>query len=205
MVSLPIHAGIWSALGFQRYCASCYSFYGEFLICSHLDMSRRHMSPWSTPLLQGSLSLGSVGQMFLLGLNTVHLASRGLLLTTVCCKQQLLRRGLRRALVCLCSDSLGSIQQCNNSRRLSCRTCLATSSQPGIGARYEFYLVEVDFDPIRKWLLVLGRWMAQWLRALTALPEVLSSIPSKGMMAHNHLQQDLMPSSGVSEDSYSVK
>jgi hypothetical protein len=25
------------------------------------------------------------------------------------------------------------------------------------------------------------------------------------MMAHNHLQQDLMPSSGVSEDSYSVK
>jgi hypothetical protein len=29
--------------------------------------------------------------------------------------------------------------------------------------------------------------MAQWLRALTALPEVLSSIPSNHMMAHNHL------------------
>jgi hypothetical protein len=29
--------------------------------------------------------------------------------------------------------------------------------------------------------------MAQWLRALTALPEVLSSIPSTHMVAHNHL------------------
>jgi hypothetical protein len=42
--------------------------------------------------------------------------------------------------------------------------------------------------------------MAQWLRALTALPEVLSSVLSNHMVAHNHL----MPSSGVSEDSYSV-
>jgi len=40
--------------------------------------------------------------------------------------------------------------------------------------------------------------MAQWLRASTALPEVRSSIPSNHMVAHNH------PSSGVSEDSYSV-
>ena len=46
--------------------------------------------------------------------------------------------------------------------------------------------------------------MAQWLRALTALSEVLSSIPSNHMVAHNHWQRDLMPSSGVSEDSYSV-
>jgi hypothetical protein len=38
--------------------------------------------------------------------------------------------------------------------------------------------------------------MAQQLRALTALPEVLSSIPS------NHM--DLMPSSGECEDSDSV-
>jgi len=45
--------------------------------------------------------------------------------------------------------------------------------------------------------------MAQWLKALTALPEVLSSIPSNHMVAHNHLSWDLMPSS-VSEDSYSV-
>jgi hypothetical protein len=29
--------------------------------------------------------------------------------------------------------------------------------------------------------------MAQWLRALTALPEVLSSIPSNHMVAHNHV------------------
>jgi hypothetical protein len=29
--------------------------------------------------------------------------------------------------------------------------------------------------------------MAQWLRALTALPEVPSSIPSSHMVAHNHL------------------
>jgi hypothetical protein len=32
-----------------------------------------------------------------------------------------------------------------------------------------------------------AREMAQWLRALTALPEVLSSIPSNHMVAHNHL------------------
>jgi hypothetical protein len=29
--------------------------------------------------------------------------------------------------------------------------------------------------------------MAQWLRALTALPEVLSSIPNNHLVAHNHL------------------
>jgi hypothetical protein len=29
--------------------------------------------------------------------------------------------------------------------------------------------------------------MAQWLRALSALPEVLSSNPSNHMVAHNHL------------------
>jgi hypothetical protein len=28
--------------------------------------------------------------------------------------------------------------------------------------------------------------MAQWLRALTALPKILSSIPSNHMVAHNH-------------------
>jgi hypothetical protein len=46
--------------------------------------------------------------------------------------------------------------------------------------------------------------MAQWLRALIALPEVLSSIPRNHVVAHNHLSWDPMPSSGVSEDSYSV-
>jgi hypothetical protein len=39
--------------------------------------------------------------------------------------------------------------------------------------------------------------VVQWLRALAALPEVLSSIPSNHMVAHNHLQRDLMPSSGM--------
>ena len=33
--------------------------------------------------------------------------------------------------------------------------------------------------------------MAQWLRALVALPKVLNSIPSNQMVAHNHLQCDL--------------
>jgi len=46
--------------------------------------------------------------------------------------------------------------------------------------------------------------MAQWLRALTALPEVLSSNPNNHMVARNHLWWDLVPSSGVSEDSDSV-
>jgi hypothetical protein len=46
--------------------------------------------------------------------------------------------------------------------------------------------------------------MAQRLRALTVLPEVLSSNPSNHMVAHNHLWWDLMLSSGVSEDSYSL-
>jgi hypothetical protein len=46
--------------------------------------------------------------------------------------------------------------------------------------------------------------MAQQLRALTALLKVLNSNPSNHMVAHNHLEQDLKPYSGVSEDSYSV-
>jgi hypothetical protein len=46
--------------------------------------------------------------------------------------------------------------------------------------------------------------MAQQLRALAALPEVLSSIPSNHMVAHYQLEWDSMPSSAVSEDSDSV-
>jgi len=46
--------------------------------------------------------------------------------------------------------------------------------------------------------------MAQRLGALTALPEVLSSIPSNHMVAHNHLQWDPMSFSGESEDGCSV-
>ena len=41
-------------------------------------------------------------------------------------------------------------------------------------------------DPINKEEVGAGE-MAQQLRALTTLPEVLSSIPSNHMVAHNHL------------------
>jgi hypothetical protein len=46
--------------------------------------------------------------------------------------------------------------------------------------------------------------IAQQLRAPTALPEVLSSIPSNLMVVYNICNGDPMPFSGVSEDSYSV-
>jgi hypothetical protein len=45
--------------------------------------------------------------------------------------------------------------------------------------------------PAKHWQLRTGHTgageMAQWLKAPTALPEVLSSIPSNHMVAHNHL------------------
>jgi DNA repair protein RadC len=46
--------------------------------------------------------------------------------------------------------------------------------------------------------------MAQHLKALTALLKVQRSSPSNHMVVHNHPEGDLTPSSGVSEDSYSV-
>ncbi|EGV98795.1 hypothetical protein I79_010587 [Cricetulus griseus] len=39
--------------------------------------------------------------------------------------------------------------------------------------------------------------MAQQVRALTVLPEVLSSIPGNHMVTHNHLERDLAPSAGM--------
>ena len=50
----------------------------------------------------------------------------------------------------------------------------------------------------------MSKEMAQQLKALIALLNVLRSIPSNHMVAHNHLKWDPMPSSGVFEDSYSV-
>jgi hypothetical protein len=47
--------------------------------------------------------------------------------------------------------------------------------------------------------------MAQHLKALAALPEVLSSNPSNHMVAHNHLQWDPVPSPGMSEESNSMR
>jgi hypothetical protein len=35
--------------------------------------------------------------------------------------------------------------------------------------------------------------MAQWLRPLAALPEIVSSVPNIHMEARNHLERDLMP------------
>jgi hypothetical protein len=44
----------------------------------------------------------------------------------------------------------------------------------------------VDLGPLKIGYCWAGE-MAQWLKALTALPEVLSSIPSNHMVAYNHL------------------
>ena len=44
--------------------------------------------------------------------------------------------------------------------------------------------------PLNLQLNIVQVWageMAQWLGALTALPEVLSSVPSDHMVAHSHL------------------
>jgi hypothetical protein len=51
--------------------------------------------------------------------------------------------------------------------------------------------------------LVAGE-MAQRLTTLTVLGEVLSSSLRNHMVVHSHLKWDLMPSSGVSEDSNHV-
>jgi hypothetical protein len=40
---------------------------------------------------------------------------------------------------------------------------------------------------VRVCLVGLERWFSEWLRALAALPEVLSSTPSTHMVAPNHL------------------
>jgi len=55
-------------------------------------------------------------------------------------------------------------------------------AKDGIGA----YLLKTDMDGVQE-TLWWGGEMAQWLRKLTALPEVLSSNPSNHMVALNHL------------------
>ena len=58
-----------------------------------------------------------------------------------------------------------------------------------------------EIDPYRR-----GQWCVSLFfikmspTTPTALSEVLSSIPRNHIMAHNHQEWDLMPSSGVSED-----
>jgi hypothetical protein len=59
----------------------------------------------------------------------------------------------------------------------------------GLGCFMELYwrslegCLDLDGSKLSWW----AGEMAQWLRAPTALPEVLSSIPSNYMVAHNHL------------------
>jgi hypothetical protein len=45
----------------------------------------------------------------------------------------------------------------------------------------------VGFNFVIKISLFWAGEMAQWLRAQTVLPEVVSSIPSSYMVTHNHL------------------
>jgi hypothetical protein len=81
-----------------------------------------------------------------------------------------------------------------------------SSSQPGLQSEFQDsqgYTEKPRLEKLKKKVGGAGE-MAQWLRALTTLPKVLSSIPSNHMVAHNHPFRDLAPSSGVSEYSYSV-
>ena len=62
-----------------------------------------------------------------------------------------------------------------------------------------YVYIRLDANPISALMIQLGSLlnsrkkttgageMAQWLRALPALPKVLSSIPSNYIVAHNHL------------------
>jgi hypothetical protein len=57
---------------------------------------------------------------------------------------------------------------------------------PPFKAKKEISIKKIlEFFPLR--LASRAGEMAQQLRALTVLPEVLSSIPTKHMVAHNHL------------------
>jgi hypothetical protein len=53
-----------------------------------------------------------------------------------------------------------------------------------------------QLSPTLKWCFRASK-MVQQLRTPTALPEVLSSIPSNHMLDHNHLSWDPIPSSRV--------
>jgi hypothetical protein len=55
-----------------------------------------------------------------------------------------------------------------------------------VGARTQTWVLWNSKQSVLK-TTALGGEMAQWLRALTALPEVLSSILSNHMVAFNHL------------------
>jgi hypothetical protein len=56
----------------------------------------------------------------------------------------------------------------------------------GRGKQVDLCKFEASQSYIEKSCLRLKRWIAQWLRALTALPEILSLILSSHIVAHNH-------------------
>ena len=75
---------------------------------------------------------------------------------------------------------------------------MATSEERDAGKCRQYHLSllqTVPHEPLLRCCFVdesleVELWageMAQWLRVLTALPEVLSSIPSNHMVANNHL------------------
>jgi hypothetical protein len=63
------------------------------------------------------------------------------------------------------------------------------TGQPGLHTEFQDSQGYTE-KPCLKKLKKKKKWtgkMAHWLGTLTALPEVLSSIPSNHMVAHNHL------------------
>jgi hypothetical protein len=77
----------------------------------------------------------------------------------------------------------------------SCTTDIIVKSRPFPHHLSPKYFLAVDcsknFGFFKNPVMEAGE-VALWLRALTALPEVLSSIPSNHMVAHNGIQWPLL-------------
>jgi hypothetical protein len=71
--------------------------------------------------------------------------------------------------------------------KVSSRTAKDTQRNPVLKNQKEKKKKKRKEKERNKQTMEVSGEMAQWLRALTALPEVLSSIPSNHMVAHNHL------------------
>jgi hypothetical protein len=67
------------------------------------------------------------------------------------------------------------------------KQCEHTLQLPPQTRKFGIHLQSVPPHQQHKKKAVWAREMAQWLRALTPIPEVLSSIPNNHMVAHNHL------------------
>jgi hypothetical protein len=66
-------------------------------------------------------------------------------------------------------------------------TTTTTTTTKNLREESAFYVIVNHGCLVRLKYSVRVEELAQWLRVLTALPEVLSSIPSNHMVAHNHL------------------